>query len=150
MRHTPLSKIVSTKPTVHTMLKDSQSPRYSVPRTRRTYSPQFKAELLTACKQPGASIAALALQHGMNANVLHRWLKEHRQGTLSAGAPAPAPAFIPIDLAAALPVSGGDSGPSAPPSNIRIELQHHAMTVTLHWPMDAAGECAQMLRALLR
>ena len=31
---------------VHTMLKDSQSPRYSVPRTRRTYSPQFKADLL--------------------------------------------------------------------------------------------------------
>ena len=42
------------------MLKDSQSPRYPVPRTRRTYTPQFKAELLTACKQPGASIAALA------------------------------------------------------------------------------------------
>lgn len=132
------------------MLKDSQPTRYSVPRTRRTYSPQFKAELLTACKQPGASIAALALQHGMNANVLHRWLKEHRQGMLMLSAGVPAPAFIPIDLAASLPVLGSDGEPSAPPSNIRIELQHHAMTVTLHWPMDAAGECAQMLRALLR
>lgn len=132
------------------MLKDSQPPRYSVARTRRTYSPQFKAELLTACKQPGASIAALAMQHGMNANVLHRWLKDHRQGTLLLSDGAPAPAFIPIDLAAPLPVSGRDSEPSAPPSNIRIELQHHAMKVTLHWPVDAAGACAQMLRALLR
>lgn len=130
------------------MLKDSQPTRYSVPRTRRTYSPQFKAELLTACKQPGASIAALALQHGMNANVLHRWLKDHRQETLLLCDGAPA--FIPIDLAASLPVLGSDGEPSAPPSNIRIELQHHAMTVTLHWPVDAAGECAQMLRALLR
>ena len=60
------------------MLKDSQSPRYSVPRTRRTYTPQFKAELVAACLQPGASIAATAREHGMNANVLHRWLKEHR------------------------------------------------------------------------
>lgn len=60
------------------MLKDSQPPRYSVPRACRTYTPQFKAELLIACKQPGASIATLALQHGMNANVLHRCLKDHR------------------------------------------------------------------------
>jgi transposase-like protein len=132
------------------MLNDSQPPRYSVPRTRRTYSPQFKAELLTACKQPGASIAALALQHGMNANVLHRWLKDHRQGTLLLSDGASAPAFIPIDLAAAQPVLGSDAEPAAPPSNIRIELQHHAMKVILHWPVDAAGACAQMLRALLR
>lgn len=132
------------------MLKDSQPPRYSVPRTRRTYTPQFKAELLTACKQPGASIAAVALQHGMNANVLHRWLKDHRQETPLLSDGAPAPAFIPIDLAASLPVAGRNSEPSAPPSNIRIELQHHAMNVTLHWPVDAAGACAQMLHALLR
>ena len=132
------------------MLKDSQPPRYSVPRTRRTYTPQFKSELLTACKQPGASIAALALQHGMNANVLHRWLKDHRQGSSLLSDEIPAPAFIPIDLAASLPMLGRDSEPSAPPSSICIELQHHAMKVTLHWPVDAAGACAQMLRALLR
>lgn len=132
------------------MLKDSQPPRYSVPRTRRTYTPQFKSELLTACKQPGASIAALAMQHGMNANVLHRWLKDHRQDTPLLSDGAPAPVFIPIDLAASLSVLGSDGESSAPPSNIRIELQHHAMTVTLHWPVEAAGACAQMLRALLR
>jgi transposase-like protein len=51
-----------------------------VPRTRRFYSAQFKAELICACLQPGASIAATAREHGMNANVLHRWLKEHRLG----------------------------------------------------------------------
>jgi transposase-like protein len=84
------------------MLKDSQPRRYSVPRARRTYTQQFKSELLTACKQPGASIAALAMQHGMNSNVLHRWLKEHRQGTLLLSDGVSAPAFIAIDLATAL------------------------------------------------
>lgn len=69
------------------MLKDSQPPRYPVTRTRRTYTPQFKTELQTACKQPGASIAALALQHGMNANVLHRWLKKHRRECMPWAAP---------------------------------------------------------------
>ena len=57
---------------VDTMLKDSQLPRYAARRTHRTYSAQFKADLVAACQRPGASIAALALQHGMNANVLHR------------------------------------------------------------------------------
>ncbi len=46
----------------------------------RVYSAQFKAELITACLQPGASIAATAREHDMNANVLHRWLREHRLG----------------------------------------------------------------------
>lgn len=62
------------------MLKDPETPRYSVRRTHHTYTPQFKAELVAMCQKPGASIAALALQHGLNANLLHRWLKEWSQG----------------------------------------------------------------------
>ena len=62
------------------MSQETSSSRYSVPRTRRVYSAQFKADLIAACLQPGASIAATAREHGMNANVLHRWLREHRLG----------------------------------------------------------------------
>ena len=54
--------------------------RSCVPRTRRVYSAQFKAELIAACQQPGTSVAATAREHGINANVLHRWLREHRLG----------------------------------------------------------------------
>ena len=75
-----LGKIVCTQPSVDMMLKVSQTPRYAVRRTHRTYTPQFKAELVAAYQQPGASVAAVALQHGMNTNVLHRWLKEWSQG----------------------------------------------------------------------
>lgn len=39
-----------------------------------------RAELVAARQQPGASVAAVELQHGMNTNVLHRWLKEWAQG----------------------------------------------------------------------
>ena len=62
------------------MSQEIPDSRSCVPRTRRVYSAQFKAELIAACQQPGASIAATAREHGMNANVLHRWLKEHRLG----------------------------------------------------------------------
>ncbi|MBY0412052.1 MAG: transposase [Burkholderiaceae bacterium] len=59
------------------MLKDSDIARYTARRTHRTYTPAFKSELVAACLEPGTSIAALASSHGMNTNVLHRWLKEH-------------------------------------------------------------------------
>ncbi len=146
---------------VDTMLKDSQTPRYAVRRTHRTYTPQFKAELVAACRQPGASIAAVALQHGMNTNVLHRWLKEWSQGLhrLDVGVTAavctthPSPAFIPIDLSAGLSPSGSEQPPVASPTpvrDIRIECERPGLSVTVHWPLSAAGECAQMLRELLR
>jgi transposase len=72
------------------MLKEPDLARYSTRRTHRTYTRQFKAELVAASQQPGASIAAIARGHGMNANVLHRWLKEHeRSGCPSLSSPVP-------------------------------------------------------------
>jgi transposase len=59
-----------------TILKKSEISGYLPCRCQRTYTPEFKAELVAACQQHGASIAALAGQHGMNANVLHRWLSD--------------------------------------------------------------------------
>jgi len=142
------------------MLKDPQTPRYAQRRTHRTYTPQFKAELVAACRQPGASVAAVALQHGMNANVLHRWLKEWAQGlhrlevgVSTAVVASQTPAFIPLELNAVPPASAGEL-PSAPlptsADGIRIECQRLGMSVTVHWPLSAATECAQMLRELLR
>ncbi|MCY0389998.1 transposase, partial [Robbsia sp. Bb-Pol-6] len=45
-------------------------------RTRRTYSASFRAELIEQCRQPGVSCSAVAVSHGMNPNVLRRWIKE--------------------------------------------------------------------------
>jgi transposase-like protein len=59
------------------MPKESTIARSSPRQTHRTYTREFKAELVAACQQPGVSIAGLGSSHGMNANVLHRWLKEH-------------------------------------------------------------------------
>ena len=140
------------------MLKDTQTPRYAVSRTHRTYSPQYKAELVAACLQPGASIAALALQHGMSSNVLHRWLKEHRQGHHrltggdEVGAPVLPPAFIPVtfDSESTAPVAGNEQSASSTPSDIRIDIHRASTHVTVHWPVSVAAQCAPFLRELLR
>ena len=40
---------------------------------RRRHSEQFKAQVLAACAEPGASISAVALSFGVNANLVHQW-----------------------------------------------------------------------------
>ena len=65
------------------MLQDTLTPRHSPPRTGRSYSLQFKARLVAVCERLGAPVASLAGEHGVDANVLHRWRKEHRQSLQS-------------------------------------------------------------------
>ena len=43
-------------------------------RSRRTYSAQFKIDMVAQCVQGTVSLASLAVEHGMNLNVLHRWV----------------------------------------------------------------------------
>ncbi|MGI4812476.1 MAG: transposase [Janthinobacterium lividum] len=48
------------------------------PRTaRRSFSKQFKRELVRQALLPDVSRAALALANGINANQLARWCREH-------------------------------------------------------------------------
>lgn len=145
-------KIVCTQTIVHTMLKDSQAPRYTTRRTHRTYTRQFKAEIVAACQPPGASIAALALRHGMNANVLHRWLKEYarsgrHQMTVSDSSGAvstsvPTPAFVPVQL----PVNATEPTPPV----IKVELRKGVLSMGITWPVSAASDFAQWTAALLK
>lgn len=46
-------------------------------RTRRTYARQFKSEVVAQCLEPGASVSAIALGYGINANVIRKWLPQH-------------------------------------------------------------------------
>ena len=49
---------------------------------RCRYSAQAKAELVRRCSQPGVSVAAMALAHGLNANLLRKWITlAERRGT---------------------------------------------------------------------
>src|SRR3990167_883043 len=155
-----LARSCARNKNVDTMLKDPQTQRYAQRRTHRTYTPQFKAELVAMCQKPGASIAAVALQHGMNANLLHRWRKEWAQGlhrleggiTTTVATPQ-TPTFIPIELSRAASTAASEQpsfASSMPAADIRIECQRPGMSVTVHWPLSAAAQCTQMLRELLQ
>ena len=46
-----------------------------VKKGRRRYPPEFKAQVLRECEQTDASIAGVALRHGLNPNLVHKWRK---------------------------------------------------------------------------
>ena len=49
-------------------------------KTRRRYGAQFKAMVLAQCEEPGVSVAQVAMSHGINDNVVHRWRQLAREG----------------------------------------------------------------------
>jgi transposase len=115
-------------------------------RRRRRYTEEFKAKVAEECRRPGVSIASVALANELNANLLRKWVAERE----AAGSPPPALApvapgaedFIALPLVATPKPADG--------SDIRIEPRRGAMTVTITWPAQAAGECAAWLRDWLR
>jgi transposase len=116
-------------------------------RRRRTHSAEFKAQVVAACRTPGVSIAGVALEHRLNANLLRRWVTEEERlreagliavgdGSLTANA-----AFVPVEIA---------RRSVATAQEIEIELRRGATLVKVSWPVEAAGACGSWLRELLR
>lgn len=111
-------------------------------RRRRRYAPSFKAKIVAACLQGDASIAQVALQHGLNTNLVQTWIrKAKRQSQLPA-----VPDFVP------LPVPPGPADLPTPPSTageICIELPSSRGTITVRWPVSEAAQCGHWLKGLL-
>ncbi|MGS0737587.1 transposase [Pseudomonas sp. GG8] len=47
-------------------------------RLRSSYSKSFKTQVVQECLQPGVSIASVALRHGINANLVRKWIPVYR------------------------------------------------------------------------
>ena len=123
-------------------------------RTHRRHGAEFKAQVVMACRQPGVSIAAVALANGLNANMLRRWVVEaervgnrtvsgHRALGVSATAGASGlPGFVAVQMPT-------PPAASAEP-DIHIELTRGPTTIVMRWPSTLAGACATWLREMLR
>lgn len=129
------------------MYTNNQHPQTG--RTRRTYSPEFKAQLVAACRISGMSVASVARKHGINHNILHRWLRElpdSAQPPIHSAVDVTPSGFIELPLPAALPA------PSPPTIQgcVHLDLQRGDLSLKLSWPASSASECAVWLRELLR
>jgi transposase len=109
--------------------------------TRRRYSAEFKAQVLAECDVPGASVAKVAMAHGINDNVVHGWRKLAREsGTSTPDRPSE---FVPVTVAAS-PMHRADA------RGIEVELRRGAVTMKITWPLSAAVDFAAWMRELLR
>jgi transposase-like protein len=63
---------------------------------RRRYDPASKDRLVAACLDPGVSVSRPALEHGINANLLRKWIKKRTE--TQPLPPSSSPAFIPVQI----------------------------------------------------
>lgn len=122
--------------------------------SRRRHSAQLRATVLAQCAAPGASVAKVAMTHGLNANLVHGWRKQAREPDVAVFVPAAGPAAVPARPTAGvprfMPVSLTPSvlPPAPAPADIQIELRRGATAVKITWPTAAAADCAAWMREL--
>lgn len=114
-------------------------------RSRRTHSAEFKAKVVAACRVAGVSKAAVAMAHGINANLARRWVVE-AQGHSECASLTPldraGPAFVAVQVSAPVPTPA--------PADIRLEVRRGSVAISVSWPCSAAEQCAAWLREVLR
>jgi transposase len=96
---------------------------------RLNYQVEFKRQLAVAACVPGVSVARIALAHGINANMLHKWCRQHRAGL-----------FGPIEQEQVfLPVAISDTPPAvaAPAMPGRIEITYAGAVIRIDGCADA-------------
>ncbi len=102
-------------------------------RRRRTHTESFKQAVINACQAPGASVAGVALAHGVNANQVRRWMRE-RGIALPTRCAEPtldgSPVFVPMPM----PPMPRDT------PTIRIEVRRGTTAIHVEWPVQAAGD----------
>lgn len=115
---------------------------------RRKHSAELRAQVVQACRQSGASVAAIALRSGLNANMVHRWLRQDARVLGSGGDSSSVQVtnrlaeFVPLQLPSAAVADMA--------SDIRVEVRRGASSITVRWPMQGARDCAAWLREWLR
>ena len=112
--------------------------------SRRRHDIQLKTVVLAQCAEPGASIAQIALEHGLNANLVHKWRRLANAKQAAPRPTAPGAQFI------ALPIPMPSTSTATPPGDICIELRRAATAVHIRWPVAASADCAAWMRELLR
>jgi transposase len=83
--------------------------------------------VLAECAEPGASVASVALKHGLNANLVHKWRRLALAAEPATTAVMASAQFVRIPLPQPLP--------SPAREDIRVELRLGPSMVAVTWPV---------------
>lgn len=109
--------------------------------TRRRHPLEFKQQVVAETNRRGASVAGVALAHGINANQLHKW----RRDLLRPKASATRNALIPVAIEPT-PIQIGAASAESCAGTIEIELQHARLTLRGCIDLDALQTVLAVLR----
>jgi len=123
------------------MDNDTSAPGAAKP--RRRYTRAFKLQVLTEARQPGESLAAVAVRHGLNPNMVHKWRKTLQRPAQNEflRLPAPTPNAQTASIASS---SAGQH------DTIRMEVPTPQGQLVVHWPVRQLPESIAWLQALTR
>ena len=110
-------------------------------RHRRTHSIEFKTDMVKICRQSGVSVSAVALENGVNANLLRRWMKQFPIDAELPVVPTPAN-LVPVQIE---PVNTSPTN-----EDIQFDIRRGSTRINVRWPLDKAEACAQWLGAWLK
>jgi transposase len=116
-------------------------------RSWRRHDLAFKARVIELARQPRASVAAVALANGLNANMLRRWVREAERAAAeepsSITAPQP-PLFVQLPMPPIEPVALAPA--AAATTFVEIHREGTCVYVTLPVGIDSAAWLREVLR----
>ena len=118
-------------------------PSRGVKRERRRHDASFKRRLIEQTLAPGASVARVALDNGVNTNLLFKWRRNHLRAR-----GAQAPALLPVAISEPSPEPTPLSAPAARAAAgglIEIELAGARIRVKGSVDLTALRVTLQML-----
>lgn len=119
--------------------------------TRRKHSETLKRDLVERSLQPGASVSALAQEHGINANLLFNWRRLHRRKQGPDTSTTASPTLLPVTVQSDVPaLTTKPLLPPAAPARAptgTIEIEIGTARVRLRGSVDDAN-VRSVLRAL--
>ena len=117
-------------------------------RVKRRHSVEFKARVVAACEARGASVAGVALAHGVNANLVRKWIIKKRRARVPTGAPGLLPVRIATATAPRVAVAR-NSGAMPHDEAIEIDLAGARIRVRADFDTDTLRDVVRVLRDTL-
>ena len=117
-------------------------------RVKRTHSSEFKARVIAACEARGASVAGVALAHGVNANLVRKWIIKKRRALVPAGTAGLLPVRIITGTASKVRTSKRSGGVRLGEA-IEIELGDARIRVRAGFDTNALRDVMRVLRDTL-
>lgn len=100
-------------------------------RQRSSHPKLFKTHVVQECLKPGATVYSVAINQGINANVIRKWLPIYRNQP-----PAALPAFVALKT----------TPKRATEDMAVISLSLGDKSITVKWPTSDPDGCARFIR----